>query len=75
MAGDGIPSGNVGNGPETGMLNPGNMMAAAKRRAIRQTMRPVQIKHGLIAAPHIQHPRDNTGPSFGQGGGFKASGF
>lgn len=59
-------------GMPTGM---GWAAAAARRKAVRQTMKPIQVKHGLVAAPHIQHPRDNTGPSFGQGGGFKAGGF
>ena len=58
-----------------GMLSPGVAQAAARRRAIRQTMRPPTIKHGLVKAPHINHPRDNTGPHFGTGGGFKAGGF
>lgn len=53
----------------------GWQMAAARRRALRQTMRPPQIKHGLVKEPHIQHSRDNTGPAFGTGGGFKAGGF
>lgn len=59
-------------GMPTGM---GWAAASARRRAIRQTMRPPTIKHGLIKAPHIQHPRDNQGPQFGLGGGFKSSGF
>lgn len=69
-------SSNDGMGLSTGVpTGMGWAAAAARRRAIRQTMRPPQIKHGLIAAPHITHPRDNTGPKFGVGGGFKASGF
>lgn len=59
-------------GPAGGM---GWAQASARRRAIRQTMRPPSIKHGLVKEPHIQHPRDNAGPSFGLGGGFKAGGF
>lgn len=62
-------------GAGSGMLSPGFAQASARRRAIRQTMRPIPVKHGLIQAPHIAHPRDNTGPKFGTGGGFKAGGF
>lgn len=68
-SGAGLP---MGGGATGGM---GLAMAAARRRAIRQTMRPPQIKHGLVKEPHIQHPRDNTGPAFGVGGGFKSAGF
>lgn len=68
-ANDGV---SLSTGVPTGM---GWAAAAARRKAIRMTMRPPQIKHGLIQAPHIQHPKDNTGPKFGTGGGFKASGF
>ncbi len=52
--------------------------AAAKRKAIRQTMSPMKIKHGLVHAPTIQHSQNGTGtqpPKFGVGGGFKAGGF
>lgn len=63
----------------TGAPNPaggtGWMIASARRRAMRQANHPPTIKHGLVKAPHIQHPRDNTGPQFGLGGGFKAGGF
>ena len=65
-----------GNSPGNGIPSgAGWAMAAARRRAMRQTMRPPTIKHGLVHAPHIQHPRDDAGPYFGVGGGFKASGF
>lgn len=65
-------NGNGSNGPE---MNTGWAMASARRRMIRQSMRPMPIKHGLVKAPHIQHPRDNQGPQFGLGGGLKAGGF
>jgi hypothetical protein len=69
--------GDQGNGGGGSGMPPGFAIAAAiaRRRAMRQTMRPPTIKHGLVKAPHIQHPRDNTGPNFGVGGGFKAGGF
>lgn len=52
--------------------------ASAKRRAIRQVMKPTPVKHGLVHAPMIKHSQDGTGtspPKFGTGGGFKAGGF
>jgi len=52
--------------------------ASARRRAIRQTMQPQRIKHGLEHAPVIRHTRNGTGtqpPKFGVGGGYKAGGF
>lgn len=64
---------NTGSGGPAGGM--GWAQASARRRAIRQTMRPVQIKHGLVKQPHINHPRDSAGPSFGTGGGFKSAGF
>lgn len=51
---------------------------SAKRRAIRQTMAPIRVKHGIAHAPMIRHTRNGTGtqpPRFGVGGGFKAGGF
>lgn len=51
---------------------------SARRRAIRQTMQPIRIKHGLEQAPTIHHTQNGTGtqpPKFGVGGGFKAGGF
>jgi hypothetical protein len=67
--------GNGGGAPTGGAPNMGWAMASARRRAMRQTMRPPTIKHGLIKAPHIQHSRDDRGPNFGTGGGFKSGGF
>jgi len=70
----------AGNGPAPGTGVPqgsglGWAFASGRRRAMRQMMRPPQIKHGLVKAPHINHPRDSGGPKFGVGGGWKASGF
>lgn len=75
--GDSNESGSFGAGGGGGPAPAPSMggFASARRRAIRQTMRPPRIKHGLIKSPHIQHPRDSNGPSFGVGGGFKAGGF
>ena len=71
-----------GMGTEMPNDNPDRMeqmaVGMARRQAMRKAAHPPTIKHGLIAQPHIQHPRSgraSVGPSFGLGGGFKAGGF
>lgn len=68
------------NGPSSnsGGSTPGMGYAMARRKAIRQTMQPIKVKHGLEHAPMIKHTQNGTGtqpPKFGVGGGFKAGGF
>lgn len=55
--------------------------ASARRKAIRNSFRPVHIAHGLQHSPMITHAKSgksgaaNSMPQFGLGGGFKAGGF
>lgn len=75
---DGRSDGVVGTSASGKPVGMGFAMAAARRKAIRQAMHPLPIKHGLIKQPHIAHTQDGAGtspPKFGVGGGFKAGGF
>jgi len=78
-----------GNGSNSNGASPGMgwAQAAARRKAIRQTMTPIRVKHNIQQMPTIRHTQDGTGtqpprfgsqtgsPKFGVGGGFKAGGF
>jgi hypothetical protein len=62
----------------TGGISTGLGFAMARRKAIRQTMAPIRVKHGLMHAPTIKHTQNGTGtspPKFGVGGGYKSGGF
>lgn len=81
MDNGGAPSmggpGGMGGGSVPGAAGGDSFMRSARRRAIAQTMRPHQVKHNLLKAPTINHPRSGKGgiPQFSEGGSFKPEGF
>lgn len=48
------------------------MMGMGRRAAIRSANHPKKIKHGLLKAPHISHPKNGlSAPRFGSGSNEK----